>query len=175
MATHSSVLAWRIPGTGSLVGCHLWGRTESDMTEAMQQQQTNNFTHIADSSWLEKRHWWHLMKKCMMHNSSIWGHWKEFWKIWLFLFNFYWAILLFLSLTFCLLFPSPSWRKISEQIKTYWPWGQGGMFPGLHFWPFWYLNSKDTFFFQSKTEKKVPKAPQIIKIMDKNIMHKKSK
>ena len=34
MATRSSVLAWRIPGTGSLVGCHLWGRTESDMTEA---------------------------------------------------------------------------------------------------------------------------------------------
>ena len=31
MATHSSVLAWRIP---ALVGCHLWGRTESDMTEA---------------------------------------------------------------------------------------------------------------------------------------------
>ena len=34
MATHSSALAWRIPGTGSLVGCRLWGRTESDMTEA---------------------------------------------------------------------------------------------------------------------------------------------
>ena len=34
MATHSSVLAWRIPGTGSLVGCHLWGHTELDMTEA---------------------------------------------------------------------------------------------------------------------------------------------
>ena len=33
-ATHSSVLAWRIPGTGSLVGCRLWRRTESDMTEA---------------------------------------------------------------------------------------------------------------------------------------------
>ena len=30
MATHSSVLAWRIPGMGSLVGCHLWGCTESD-------------------------------------------------------------------------------------------------------------------------------------------------
>jgi len=28
------VLAWRIPGTGSLVGCCLWGRTESDTTEA---------------------------------------------------------------------------------------------------------------------------------------------
>ena len=34
MATHSSVLAWRIPGTGSLGGCRLWGRTESDTTEA---------------------------------------------------------------------------------------------------------------------------------------------
>ena len=33
MATHSSVLAWRIPGTGSLVGCCLWGRTESSTTE----------------------------------------------------------------------------------------------------------------------------------------------
>ena len=33
MATHSSVLAWRVPGTGSLVGCHLWGLTESDTTE----------------------------------------------------------------------------------------------------------------------------------------------
>ena len=26
-------LAWRIPGRGSLVGCRLWGRTESDTTE----------------------------------------------------------------------------------------------------------------------------------------------
>ena len=34
MATHSSVLALRIPGTGESVGCHLWGRTESDTTEA---------------------------------------------------------------------------------------------------------------------------------------------
>ena len=33
MAAHSSVLAWRIPGTGSLLGCRLWGRTESDTTE----------------------------------------------------------------------------------------------------------------------------------------------
>ena len=34
MATHSSVLAWRIPGTGvTPVGCRLWGRTESDTTE----------------------------------------------------------------------------------------------------------------------------------------------
>ena len=33
MATHSSVHAWRIPGTGSLVGRRLWGRTESDTTD----------------------------------------------------------------------------------------------------------------------------------------------
>ena len=33
MAAHSSVIAWRIPGTGSLVACRLWGRTESDTTE----------------------------------------------------------------------------------------------------------------------------------------------
>ena len=39
MATHSSVLACRIPGQGSLVGCSPWGRTESDTTEATQQQQ----------------------------------------------------------------------------------------------------------------------------------------
>ena len=40
MAIHSSVLAWRIPGTGSLVGCRLWSRTEADTTEATWQQQT---------------------------------------------------------------------------------------------------------------------------------------
>ena len=34
MATHSGVLVWRIPGMGSLVGCRLWGHTESDTTEA---------------------------------------------------------------------------------------------------------------------------------------------
>ena len=34
IAIHSSVLAWRIPGMGSLVGFHLWGRTELDTTEA---------------------------------------------------------------------------------------------------------------------------------------------
>ena len=39
MATHSSVLAWRIPGTVDLVGCRLWGCTELHMTEVTQQQQ----------------------------------------------------------------------------------------------------------------------------------------
>ena len=33
MATHPSVLAWRIPGIGEPGGCRLWGHTESDKTE----------------------------------------------------------------------------------------------------------------------------------------------
>ena len=33
MATHSSVLAWRIPGTVEPVGLQSWGCTESDTTE----------------------------------------------------------------------------------------------------------------------------------------------
>ena len=35
MATHSSVLAWRIPGTGEPGGLPSVGRTESDTTEAI--------------------------------------------------------------------------------------------------------------------------------------------
>ena len=33
MATHSSVLPGESQGRGSLIGCRLWGHTESDMTE----------------------------------------------------------------------------------------------------------------------------------------------
>ena len=33
MTAHSSVLPGESQGLGSLVGCRLWGRTESDMTE----------------------------------------------------------------------------------------------------------------------------------------------
>ena len=33
MATHSSILAWRIPWKGSLVGYSPWGLKKSDMTE----------------------------------------------------------------------------------------------------------------------------------------------
>ena len=38
MATHSSVLVGESQGRGSLVGCHLWGHTESDTTEATSHQ-----------------------------------------------------------------------------------------------------------------------------------------
>ena len=33
------------PGLGSLVGCHPWGHTESDTTEATQQQQQQQCTY----------------------------------------------------------------------------------------------------------------------------------
>ena len=33
MATHSSILAWRVPWMGSLVGYSPWGHKESDTTE----------------------------------------------------------------------------------------------------------------------------------------------
>ena len=39
MATHSSFLPGESQGQGRLVGCPLWGRTESDTTELTQQQQ----------------------------------------------------------------------------------------------------------------------------------------
>ena len=35
MATHSSILAWRIHGQRSLVGYSPWGHKESDMTERL--------------------------------------------------------------------------------------------------------------------------------------------
>ena len=47
MATHSSVLAWRIPETGEPGGCCLWGHTESDTTEVTQHSiaQHQSFTN----------------------------------------------------------------------------------------------------------------------------------
>ena len=39
MATPPVFLPGESQGLGSLVGCRLWGHTESDMTEATQQQQ----------------------------------------------------------------------------------------------------------------------------------------
>ena len=50
MATHSRVLAWRIPGTGEPGGLRLWGRTESDTTEATQQQQQQHACILSHTS-----------------------------------------------------------------------------------------------------------------------------
>ena len=48
MATHSRFSPEESQGWGSLVGCHLWGRTELDMTEATQQQQQQGLTIIQE-------------------------------------------------------------------------------------------------------------------------------
>ena len=37
MATHSNILAWRIPWTEEPGGCSPWGRKESDTTERLTQ------------------------------------------------------------------------------------------------------------------------------------------
>ena len=55
MATHSSTLAWKIPGTVETGGLLSVGHTESDTTEVTQQQQQHK------SHWAKKKksHWAH--------------------------------------------------------------------------------------------------------------------
>ena len=45
MATHLLFLPGESQGRGSLVGCRLWGRTESDTTKATWQQQHEIAVH----------------------------------------------------------------------------------------------------------------------------------
>ena len=53
-------------GWGSLVGCHLWGRTESDTTEVTQQQRQHNIY------W---RRQWHPLQYCCLENPRDRGAW----------------------------------------------------------------------------------------------------
>ena len=46
LATHSSILAWRIPWTEEPDGCSPWGRKESDTNEAPKQHYTQNKFYI---------------------------------------------------------------------------------------------------------------------------------
>ena len=48
MATQSVLLLGESQGRGSLAGCRLWGRTESDTTEVTQQQQQS---HTFNKPW----------------------------------------------------------------------------------------------------------------------------
>ena len=58
MATHSGVLAWRIPGTGEPGGLRLWDRTESDMTEvdlaAAASESVKHFLNLVTDKCLDK-------------------------------------------------------------------------------------------------------------------------
>ena len=49
-------------GWGSLVGCHLWGRTESDMTEATLQQQQQQAPPGGRN--------WHLMQPYVTYSAQ---------------------------------------------------------------------------------------------------------
>ena len=49
MATHSSVLAWRIPGTEEPGELPSMGLTELDTTDMTQQQQQQQHTHLSQS------------------------------------------------------------------------------------------------------------------------------
>ena len=55
MATHSSVLAWRIPWTEEPGGYSPWGRKESNMTERL--LLSNLECHVGPSEWLRFLLW----------------------------------------------------------------------------------------------------------------------
>ena len=70
MATHSSVPAGESQGRRSLVGCHLWGRTESDTTEVTAAAAAA-FDDIEFVESHEKSH--HLVRggSCIIDSSSF--------------------------------------------------------------------------------------------------------
>ena len=63
MENHFSVLAWRVPGMGGLVGCCLWGRTESDTTEATSQQQQQHPLVLLILQWKHEK--WNKIYSCI--------------------------------------------------------------------------------------------------------------
>ena len=68
MAPHSSMLAWRIPGTGEPGGLPSMGRTESDTTEATQQQQQQQ--HSCAKLLQSRLNLWDCMD-CSLPGSSV--------------------------------------------------------------------------------------------------------
>ena len=99
MATHSSVLAWRIPGTGSLVGCPLWGCTELDRTDVT--AATYHISHaymwiisilLSDLAYIDHKHlqfqtsllffFFFLLHRDVVHGINI-------------LYHFYWISILY--------------------------------------------------------------------------------
>ena len=69
MAAHSSVLAWRIQGWGSLVGCHLWVARSRTPLKRLSSSSSNDYTvevgnrfkgldlidRVLDELWMEVR------------------------------------------------------------------------------------------------------------------------
>ena len=71
-------------GWGSLVGCHLWGHTESDTTEATSQQQHTHkgvlFGHKQETPWHAAQHgvtlrtWCWVAQASLKKTNSAWVH-----------------------------------------------------------------------------------------------------
>ena len=69
MATHSSVLAWRIPGQGSLVGCRLWGR--KSQTQLMQLSSSSSAYYISGTFLSTSHLLVHLILPIILSGSYI--------------------------------------------------------------------------------------------------------
>ena len=72
MATHSSILAWRIPWTESLVGYNPWCHKESDTTEWLSLHLSSN---LKDSCWSSAHPIWGThpsASKSQVRNVSVW-------------------------------------------------------------------------------------------------------
>ena len=67
MATHSVFLPGESQGWGSLVGCHLWGHTDSDTTEATWQQQQQQ--HPTRQNAQSMRHSINFCISCKQENT----------------------------------------------------------------------------------------------------------
>ena len=67
-------------GQGSLVDCHLWGRTESDTTEATQQQQQQTVKNlpVMPETWIRSLGWEDPLEKEMATHSSMLA-WRILW------------------------------------------------------------------------------------------------
>ena len=51
MATHSSVIAWKSPGTGSLVGCRLWVAQSRTRLKRLSSSSSSIMIHPRDFEW----------------------------------------------------------------------------------------------------------------------------
>ena len=92
MATHSSVLAWRIPGAGEPGGCCLWGHTESDTTEVTQHNIAQHlvFTIEFQASFFQD----FCMGFCILKSVFLYGIMNIYF---IYLLYFYNTILVFLA------------------------------------------------------------------------------
>ena len=74
MATHSSILAWRIPWTRNLVGCGPRGRRGSDTTELLSTQ-TYRWKELYDSMITFPSFWYWVVG-----GSEITNIWRRKWQ-----------------------------------------------------------------------------------------------